>query len=135
VYGKNEIEHAKAKTYLELCWEAAQDSTLIMLQIAATVSLVLETSTADEDHIDTAWIEGVAIFVTVFIVINVTAFNDYRKEQQFRALKAKVCHAPSPAPCYYYSIRLKYSFAWMCTEQVPAAHHTCVCVRVACSGG
>eukprot|EP00038_Savillea_parva_P006458 m.163899 g.163899 ORF g.163899 m.163899 type:complete len:1320 (+) comp12355_c0_seq1:134-4093(+) len=89
VYGPNEIEHEKPKSYLQLCWDAAQDSTLIMLQIAATVSLVLETSTADEDHIDTAWIEGVAIFVTVFIVINVTAFNDYKKEQQFRALKAK----------------------------------------------
>jgi len=89
IFGENKIEHAPPKSYLELCWIAAQDSTLVLLEIAATVSLVLETSTADEDHIDTAWIEGTAIFVTIFVVINVTAFNDYKKEQQFRALKAK----------------------------------------------
>lgn len=60
-----------------------------MLGMAATLSLVLETSTADGDDLDTSWIEGVAIFATVIIVVNVTAFNDFQKEKQFRALKAE----------------------------------------------
>ena len=50
-YGPNEIDHEKPKTYLQLCWEAAQDSTLVLLEIAATVSLVLELATADDDHV------------------------------------------------------------------------------------
>jgi hypothetical protein len=51
VYGANEIDHEKPKTYLQLCWEAAQDSTLVLLEIAATVSLVLEMATANADHV------------------------------------------------------------------------------------
>jgi Ca2+ transporting ATPase len=34
------------------------------------------------------WIEGAAIFVAVFLVSNISAFNDYNKELQFRALEA-----------------------------------------------
>lgn len=88
-FGKNRVEHVKPKTFLQLCWEAAQDSTLIMLEIAATISLVLECATAHGDELNTAWIEGTAIYVTVIIVIFVTAFNDMQKEKQFRELQAK----------------------------------------------
>ncbi len=35
------------------------------------------------------WIDGVAIISAVFIVGGVTAFNNYRSEQQFRVLQAK----------------------------------------------
>jgi hypothetical protein len=65
VFGRNAILHERPKTYLELCWDAARDSTLLMLEMAATVSLILEMATASEDHRDTAWIEGVAIYCTV----------------------------------------------------------------------
>ena len=51
VYGPNEIEHEKPKKYWELCFEAAQDSTLVLLEIAATVSLVLEMATADAEKV------------------------------------------------------------------------------------
>eukprot|EP00041_Stephanoeca_diplocostata_P036660 m.1347271 g.1347271 ORF g.1347271 m.1347271 type:complete len:1261 (-) comp24911_c1_seq2:2923-6705(-) len=88
-FGKNRVDHTKPKTFWQLCLEAASDATLIMLEIAATISLVLETSTADDDKIDTAWIEGTAIYVTVIIVVLVTAFNDMQKEKQFRELQAK----------------------------------------------
>ncbi len=36
------------------------------------------------------WIEGVAILVAVLVVIFVTAFNDWRKERQFRGLQNKI---------------------------------------------
>ena len=38
-----------------------------------------------EQHAD--WIEGVAIFLAVIIVVFVTAFNDWSKEKQFRGLQ------------------------------------------------
>jgi P-type Ca2+ transporter type 2B len=36
------------------------------------------------------WVEGVAILVAVLVVVTVTAFNDWRKERQFRGLKNKI---------------------------------------------
>lgn len=41
----------------------------------------------DEKHEDhgSAWIEGVAILLCVFVVVLVTAINDFSKERQFRS--------------------------------------------------
>ncbi|KAG8525135.1 Plasma membrane calcium-transporting ATPase 4, partial [Galemys pyrenaicus] len=41
VFGHNLIPPKKSKTFLELVWEALQDVTLIILEIAAIISLVL----------------------------------------------------------------------------------------------
>ena len=40
-YGKNYIEPKKPKTFLELCWEACQDVTLLILIVASVVSIIL----------------------------------------------------------------------------------------------
>ena len=57
---------------------------MIMLCAAAVVSLVLAFTV--EKHNNVAWIEGVAIIVSVFIVSNVTAGTDYMKQFQTRTL-------------------------------------------------
>jgi len=44
----------------------------------------------DEGESEAGWIEGVAILVSVFVVVIVTAANDYTKEKQFRGLQAKI---------------------------------------------
>ncbi len=36
------------------------------------------------------WIEGVAILFAVIVVVSVTAFNDWRKERQFRGLQSRI---------------------------------------------
>ena len=36
------------------------------------------------------WIEGVAILVSVIVVVLVTAFNDFTKEKQFRGLQSRI---------------------------------------------
>lgn len=41
LYGKNLIPPKKPKTFLQLVWEALQDVTLIILEIAALISLGL----------------------------------------------------------------------------------------------
>jgi Ca2+ transporting ATPase len=41
VFGQNFIPPKKAKSFLELVWEALQDVTLIILEIAAIISLAL----------------------------------------------------------------------------------------------
>lgn len=46
----------------------------------------------DEGEAEAGWIEGVAILVSVFVVVIVTAFNDYTKERQFRGLQSRIEH-------------------------------------------
>jgi len=53
--------------------------------------LVSERS-GDETESKASWIEGVAILVAVLVVVLVTAFNDWRKERQFRGLQSKIEH-------------------------------------------
>ena len=48
----------------------------------------MHTIVADEDHKSSAWIEGFAILVAVFVCAVVTAVNDYQKERQFMSLNS-----------------------------------------------
>ncbi|XP_040136087.1 plasma membrane calcium-transporting ATPase 1 isoform X4 [Ictidomys tridecemlineatus] len=105
VFGKNFIPPKKPKTFLQLVWEALQDVTLIILEIAAIVSLGLsfyqppegdnalcgEVSVGEEEgEGETGWIEGAAILLSVVCVVLVTAFNDWSKEKQFRGLQSRI---------------------------------------------
>ncbi|XP_022240050.1 plasma membrane calcium-transporting ATPase 2-like [Limulus polyphemus] len=101
-FGSNVIPPKPSKTFLQLVWEALQDITLIILEVAAIVSLGLafyeppanieEEVAQDEGEGEAGWIEGVAILVSVIIVVLVTAFNDYTKEKQFRSLQNRIEH-------------------------------------------
>ncbi|XP_057217603.1 plasma membrane calcium-transporting ATPase 2 isoform X1 [Triplophysa rosa] len=104
--GQNLIPPKKPKTFLQLVWEALQDVTLIILEIAAIISLGLsfyqppgEGSEAcgtvnagaeDEGESEAGWIEGAAILLSVVCVVLVTAFNDWSKEKQFRGLQSRI---------------------------------------------
>jgi Cation transport ATPase len=44
----------------------------------------------DEDEGNHGWIEGLAILISVIVVVIVTAFNDYTKERQFRGLQSRI---------------------------------------------
>ena len=44
----------------------------------------------DKTESKAGWIEGTAIIAAVIVVVLVTAFNDWRKERQFRGLQAKL---------------------------------------------
>ncbi|XP_071816390.1 plasma membrane calcium-transporting ATPase 1-like isoform X2 [Apostichopus japonicus] len=93
VFGANIIPPKPPKTFLQLMWEALQDATLIMLIVAAFISLglsFLPSSESAHGGGGPEWIEGVAIFLAVVIVVTVTAFNDWTKEKQFRGLQEKL---------------------------------------------
>ncbi|GMR57495.1 hypothetical protein PMAYCL1PPCAC_27690, partial [Pristionchus mayeri] len=99
LYGKNEIPPAPSKSFLDLVWDALQDTTLIILIISADISLALSfydlPDSMEEDDWDEAanWIDGVAILVAVVAVVLVTALNDWTKERQFRGLQSKIATA------------------------------------------
>jgi magnesium-transporting ATPase (P-type) len=65
-----------------------EDFTLRILLVAAILSIVLETSTATEADRSSAWIEGFAILLAVFVCAMVTAVNDYQKEREFQNLNS-----------------------------------------------
>ncbi|XP_071611486.1 plasma membrane calcium-transporting ATPase 2 isoform X20 [Heliangelus exortis] len=106
IFGKNFIPPKKPKTFIQLVWEALQDVTLIILEIAAIISLGLSfyqppgegnegCGTAaggaeDEGEAEAGWIEGAAILLSVICVVLVTAFNDWSKEKQFRGLQSRI---------------------------------------------
>jgi P-type Ca2+ transporter type 2C len=79
-----------------------QDSTIIILSVAATISLVLGVIPPDvlgdtSGHTSSEWIEGVAIWIAVIIVATVTAGNNYAKDQQFRKLNQQKKNYPVKA--------------------------------------
>lgn len=97
VFGTNVIPPKPPKRFCTLVWEAMQDVTLIILIVAAFVSLGLslytkyvDATSNDETEGEAGWIEGVAILVAVVVVVLVIAFNDWSKERQFRGLQNKI---------------------------------------------
>ncbi|XP_045932137.1 plasma membrane calcium-transporting ATPase 2 isoform X1 [Micropterus dolomieu] len=107
LFGQNLIPPKKPKTFLQLVWEALQDVTLIILELAALISLGLSFyhppggsngescgaaagGVEDEGESDAGWIEGAAILLSVVCVVLVTAFNDWSKEKQFRGLQSRI---------------------------------------------
>ncbi|XP_078399525.1 plasma membrane calcium-transporting ATPase 2 isoform X12 [Cetorhinus maximus] len=105
-FGRNFIPPKKPKTFLQLIWEALQDVTLIILELAAIISLGLSFyqppgersemcgsaagGVEDEGESEAGWIEGAAILLSVICVVFVTAFNDWSKEKQFRGLQSRI---------------------------------------------
>ena len=94
IFGDNRLPEKKAKTIWQLAWIAYNDKVLIILTIAAVVSLALgiyQTVQPDptEQGAHVEWVEGVAIVVAILIVVVVGALNDFQKERQFVKLNKK----------------------------------------------
>ena len=104
IYGRNDLPARQSKSLLLLMWLAFKDYVLILLTVAAIVSLALGlytdlgteakiTYTSDcpqgcaEPKVD--WVEGVAIVVAIAIVVLVGSINDWQKERQFKKLNAQ----------------------------------------------
>ncbi|CAG9314516.1 unnamed protein product [Blepharisma stoltei] len=81
-YGSNKPQAKKERTFMEMVWEALEDTTLRILIAAALISLVVGIWEDPEE----GWLEGVAILVAVVIVVLVTSINNWVKEKQFRKL-------------------------------------------------
>ena len=95
VYGKNVLPAKQATPLWKLVWAAFQDKVIILLAVAAIVSLALglyETLGVDHkpgDPPSVDWIEGVAIIIAILIVTLVGSLNDWQKEKAFVRLNAK----------------------------------------------
>ncbi|KAM0905602.1 hypothetical protein ACQ4PT_017279 [Festuca glaucescens] len=83
VFGANTYPRKKRKNILRFIFDACKDLTLIILMVAAAISLTLGMAT---EGVKEGWYEGGSIFLAVFLVILVTATSDYRQSLQFQHL-------------------------------------------------
>ncbi|KFY46430.1 hypothetical protein V495_02459 [Pseudogymnoascus sp. VKM F-4514 (FW-929)] len=94
IFGENRLPEKKPKNILQLAWMAYNDRVLILLTIAAVISLAVGLYQTfgqphEEGEAAVEWIEGVAITVAILIVVVVGALNDWQKERQFGKLNRK----------------------------------------------
>ena len=96
LYGTNLLPPVKGKNLFQLMVETLKDKFLILLSIAALVSLAIGiyqdvriTGNTIEDNSNVHWVEVFAIIVAVAVVVIVSSLNDYQKELQFQKLNAK----------------------------------------------
>ncbi|RMZ87248.1 hypothetical protein DV736_g5522, partial [Chaetothyriales sp. CBS 134916] len=89
IFRDNRLPERKADSIFLLIWRAYNDKVLILLTVAAVISLALGIyeTVSGESSVD--WIEGVAICVAIIIVVTVGAANDYQKERQFVKLNKR----------------------------------------------
>jgi P-type Ca2+ transporter type 2C len=94
IFRDNRLPEKKSKTFLQLAWQTYNDKVLILLTIAAVISLALGLyQTFGVKHEDGAasveWVEGVAIMVAIFLVVAVGTVNDWQMERSFNRLNKK----------------------------------------------
>lgn len=95
IFKDNRLPTKKSLSIWKLFWNAFNDRVLIILTIAAIISLALGIyeaigqTPAPGSGPSLDWVEGLAIEVAVVIVVLVTGLNDYRREKQFVALNEK----------------------------------------------
>ncbi|CAG8504145.1 11068_t:CDS:2 [Paraglomus occultum] len=92
VFGTNILPARKPKSIFLLMWIAMKEKILVLLTIAAIVSLSLglyEDFGTHKEGPKVSWVEGVAIIVAILIVVLVGSINDWQKEIQFQKLNAK----------------------------------------------
>ncbi|GJJ70388.1 P-type Ca2+ transporter type 2C [Entomortierella parvispora] len=93
-FGRNVLPTVESASFFSLVLSAYDDRTLILLSIAAAVSLAVSVYEDygphhPQDEPRVGWVEGAAILAAVAAVVFTNAINDYQKERQFRKLNAK----------------------------------------------
>lgn len=96
VFSDNRLPEKKGKSFWEIMWITYNDKVLILLSIAAAISLAVglyQTFDPNQKHEEgearIEWLEGVAIIVAIAIVVIVGSVNDFQKERQFVKLNKK----------------------------------------------
>ncbi|AQK45934.1 calcium-transporting ATPase 5, plasma membrane-type isoform X2 [Zea mays] len=82
-FGSNTYPRKKGRSFLAFVWDACKDLTLIILMVAAAVSLALGITT---EGIKEGWYDGASIAFAVLLVVFVTAISDYKQSLQFQNL-------------------------------------------------
>lgn len=85
-YGTNERVTAEALSFWDFVADSFGDPMLKILVLASIVSTIIGIW---QEGPQTGWIEGFSIFLAVLIVVSISSFQNYSKDQQFRKLEAE----------------------------------------------
>ena len=87
-HGKNDIPKIPPKTFGKILWEACKDPLIGILAFSGTVALIFGT-VFEEQRNRHEWIEGIAIWFTICVVVCIGAYNNYKQERAFHKLNSK----------------------------------------------
>mmetsp|Transcript_14750 Transcript_14750/g.31607 ORF Transcript_14750/g.31607 Transcript_14750/m.31607 type:complete len:1093 (-) Transcript_14750:140-3418(-) len=86
-FGPNKFKYPPPKSFFRLMLDAFKDVTVIILSIAAVVSLVIGLA-MPEKRAEYGYVEGIAIVLVVVVVVMVQTCIDFSKERKFRQLNS-----------------------------------------------
>lgn len=93
LYGKNELWKKEPVTFLEFFLEALSDKIIIILGIAACISIIFGMTLPDphSGNVERSkgWIEGTAILISIMVVTLVGSINNYEKAKKFEEMEAE----------------------------------------------
>ena len=82
-YGQNIIPLAPSLTIFGIVFNTATEDPILKTLIIGSIVILVLGLIQDPAN---GWVEGIAILIAVFIVLTVTAGNDYYKDKKFRKL-------------------------------------------------
>mmetsp|Transcript_18107 Transcript_18107/g.37651 ORF Transcript_18107/g.37651 Transcript_18107/m.37651 type:complete len:1061 (-) Transcript_18107:457-3639(-) len=85
--GENRFKYPPPKSFLLLMFNACKDLTIMILTVAAVVSLIIGLA-VEEKRKEYGYIEGLAIVFVIVVVVMVSTCIDYSKERKFRQLNS-----------------------------------------------
>ena len=85
-YGNNERIAAVELGFFDFVVDSLEDPMLRILLLASVVATVIGIL---QEGLASGWIKGFSIFLAVFIVVSISSFQNYSKDQQFRKLEAE----------------------------------------------
>ncbi|KAF7684366.1 Calcium-transporting ATPase 2 [Astathelohania contejeani] len=88
-YGYNQIFTKRKLSFWDILWSNMTDSTLILLFIAAIVSLFSGFYKMYSQGEAYAWIEGTTILLAILVIITIGTVNEYSQEALFHKLDIK----------------------------------------------
>jgi Ca2+-transporting ATPase len=83
IFGENIIPPPRSATILEIVWDTIKDDPILKILIIGAIVVLSVGSAICPSQ---GWIEGLAIVIAVFIVLSVTAGNDWSKDRKFKKL-------------------------------------------------
>ncbi|GMN46793.1 hypothetical protein TIFTF001_015979 [Ficus carica] len=85
-FGSNTYRKPPTKSFFYFVWQAFKDLTIIILMFCAALSLGFGMKVHGAKE---GWIDGLSIFIAVFLVIGVSAVSNYRQNRQFDKLDGR----------------------------------------------
>jgi Ca2+-transporting ATPase len=90
-FGENLLSKKEPVTFLEFVLEAFQDQIVLILCVAATVSIIFGMTLPNphSGHVERehGWIEGTAILISILLVTGTGSINNYQKAKKFEEME------------------------------------------------